>query len=130
MYNRPGIQVDSHLYIHEHEIPEHLKIIIYRILQESFNNIAKHGHADQITLLLRKNNGNIEMSVEDNGRGFDETRVGNLEKFGLAFGITSMRERVIFSGGAFKMSSEEGQGTIIQASWPHQETLLTRQDLS
>ncbi|MBN1881662.1 MAG: PAS domain S-box protein [Deltaproteobacteria bacterium] len=130
MSSRPGIQVDSHLYIHEHEIPEHLKIIIYRILQESFNNIAKHGQADQITLLLRKNNGNIELSIEDNGTGFDEIKAGNLEKSGLAFGITSMRERVIFSGGSFTMNSEEGEGTIIQASWPFKETPLTRQDLS
>ena len=64
-------------------------------------------------------NGNIEMSIEDNGEGFDSKDVysgKNVIEKGL--GLSSMQERTSFSRGSFSVESARGEGTVIRASWP------------
>jgi two-component system NarL family sensor kinase len=64
-----------------------------------------------VRLSLRKIEGNVEMTVEDNGAGFD------LENIKQGLGLTSMRERAELSGGTFAVQSTVGTGTIIKATW-------------
>jgi signal transduction histidine kinase len=105
------ISVDKHISIEENEIPESLKTALFRILQEAMNNVAKHSKANLIRLILKKAEGKIALSVEDNGEGFD------LEKIKQGLGLTSMRERTELSGGVFEVESTPGTGTTIKASW-------------
>jgi signal transduction histidine kinase len=81
-------------------------------MQEAMNNIAKHSKADLARLILRKTVDKIELSIEDNGAGF------NLENIKQGLGLTSMRERTELSGGTFEVESIPGKGTTIRASWP------------
>ena len=113
-----NIRVKREIDIQEHEVPESLKIVIYRVLQEALNNIAKHSKADRINLLLRKMDGAIELGIQDNGQGFDlleaQSRIGT----GRGLGLDSMRERAELSRGSFSIESSKGVGTVIRATWP------------
>jgi signal transduction histidine kinase len=106
------IQIEKQLDLQEAEVPNPLKITLYRIIQEALNNIAKHSKADRVRLSLKKKEDGIELVVEDNGLGFD---INNFKK---GFGISSMRERTELSGGSFTIESTQEAGTTIRASWP------------
>ena len=67
----PDLEIEQQLDVAEDEIPEMLKVVIYRVLQEAMNNVAKHSDAKRVRLHLVKQNNKIELSVADDGRGFD-----------------------------------------------------------
>ncbi|MEE8400171.1 MAG: PAS domain S-box protein, partial [Desulfobacterales bacterium] len=64
-----SIHIEKQIDIDEEDIPEPLKLVIFRIMQETFSNIAKHSRADQSRIFLRKQNGKIELTIDDNGIG-------------------------------------------------------------
>jgi len=111
------IRIEQEIDIGEDELPNALKIIIYRVLQEAMNNIAKHSRAELVHLSLRTVDGSMELTVRDNGQGFDWEKISSQEATKKGLGLTSMRERVEFSGGSFTIESAENKGTIIRASW-------------
>jgi PAS domain S-box-containing protein len=111
-----GIRIDKTIRIEEAEIPEHLKITIFRIIQEAMNNTAKHGRAGKITLSLARNGNCIELCIEDDGVGFDLDSIVSKVDFSK-FGLTSMRERAELSRGRFDMESKPGAGTKIRTCW-------------
>jgi len=113
-----GIKVELEQTLEEREIPNSLKIVIYRVTQEGMNNIAKHSKADFVHLFLRKMDRRIELILEDNGQGFDLKKVLGSESTRRGLGLTNMRERTELSGGSFAIESAEGKGTTIRASWP------------
>ncbi|RPJ04984.1 MAG: PAS domain S-box protein, partial [Deltaproteobacteria bacterium] len=113
-----GIRVDQEMAIEEKEVPGSLKIVIYRIIQETMNNIAKHSQADLVRLCLRKIDDRMDLVLQDNGRGFTPEKAVSMEGTRRGLGLTSMRERVELSGGSFAIESTEGKGTVIHASWP------------
>jgi signal transduction histidine kinase len=112
------IRIEKEMDISENDVPPSLKTVIYRISQEALNNIAKHSKADLITLSLRKNDGPIELTVQDNGQGFDMERIFSVKSDRKGLGLGSMRERAELSGGTFTIESILGKGTTIRASWP------------
>ena len=112
-----GIKVELEQTLEEGDIPNSLKIVIFRVTQEGMNNIAKHSKANLVHLLLRKMDGRIELVLEDNGQGFDLKKVLALESPKRGFGLTSMRERSELSGGSFAIESTEGKGTTVRVSW-------------
>ena len=105
------ISVERQISVEENEIPDSLKTVLFRVIQEAMNNIAKHSKADLVRLSLRKTESRIELTIQDNGAGF------NLENIKQGLGLTSMRERTELSGGTFEVQSTVGTGTIIKASW-------------
>jgi PAS domain S-box-containing protein len=112
------IRIEQEIDIREDELPNALKIIIYRVLQEAMNNIAKHSGAELVHLSLRKVNGRTELTIRDNGQGFDLEKISSQGATKKGLGLTSMRERVELSGGSFTIESTEKKGTILRASWP------------
>jgi signal transduction histidine kinase len=108
----PHIQVRKETNLEEKEIPDPLKTVIFRLLQEAMNNIAKHSRSESVQLALSKENQALVFSIQDNGVGFD------LRTSRRGLGLASMKERVEASGGRFRVDSAEGLGTFIQAAWP------------
>jgi signal transduction histidine kinase len=106
------ISVEKQISVEENEIPDSLKTVLFRVMQEAMNNVAKHSKADLIRLTLRKTADKIELFINDNGAGFD------LESIRQGVGLTSMRERTELLGGTFAVESILGKGTTIRASWP------------
>ena len=113
-----NIRVEQEMAIREDEIPVPLKINIFRIAQEALNNIGKHAKASLVHLGLQKSNGAIELSVQDNGEGFDQESLASLGSKDQGLGLPSMKERTEISGGSFSIESAIGKGTTIRASWP------------
>jgi len=113
-----GVDIELQLHVEEEEVTEQLKIVIYRILQEALNNIAKHSIADSVQVSLSRTGGTLELCIQDNGRGFDYREYAVKEDSIGGLGIESMRERTEISGGFFEIVSEPGQGTTIRARWP------------
>jgi PAS domain S-box-containing protein len=113
-----AIHIDKTIDLQEDEIPQPLKIVLFRVLQEAMNNIAKHSKASLVTISIKKGRSAIELAIDDNGKGFGlpASESGGRSKSG--FGLSSMRERVEVSGGSFHINSVEGKGTSIRASWP------------
>ncbi|NJO87774.1 MAG: hypothetical protein HC831_01570 [Chloroflexia bacterium] len=86
----------------------------YRIIQEAFNNIIKHANAEQVKLILGVKNNQLNILVEDDGKGFD-TSNGHLN---AGNGISNMKERVSLLGGKFRLASKPGNGTKLNISIP------------
>jgi signal transduction histidine kinase len=112
-----NIHVDMLIEINEDEVPETLKIIIFRIVQEAFHNIAKYSGAEWVEVSIAKLNDTIHLSIEDRGIGFDLRSIYANRKSGKGLGLMSMRERTELSGGIFVIESKIGEGTNIRASW-------------
>jgi PAS domain S-box-containing protein len=85
-------------------------LALFRILQESLNNILKHSMANLITIKLANSNGKLLMEIVDNGIGFDENHKGRLD----SYGIVGMKERVKLLGGNFEIKSKVGEGTRVR----------------
>ena len=94
------------------QIPPDVKVGIYRIAQEALNNIAKHAEASQVTLTLQGWRNGLELSVEDNGRGFDPSDVSSEH-----LGLNIMNERSKEIGASLMVDSRIGSGTKIVVQW-------------
>jgi PAS domain S-box-containing protein len=103
--------------VEEDQIPETLKTVIFRVLQESLNNVAKHSGADRVQLSLQQQGNTVKLIVEDNGSGFDSEKPLPQNDTGQGFGLASMRERIELSGGIFTLETAPGQATRICAVW-------------
>lgn len=112
-----NIRITKKIEITENDIPPPLKTIIYRLLQEALNNVAKHSQADQVYLSIHKQPDEIELLVKDNGRGFDLEKTISLNPSQRGLGLASMRERAELSGGRFDIQSSIGKGTTIRVVW-------------
>ena len=112
-------EIGKQVEIQENQVDDSLKAVIYRILQESMNNIAKHSKGNLVSIsLIRKKDDRIKLVIEDNGIGF------NMESIKKGLGLGSMRERMEFSGGWFDIGSVTGKGPVIRASWPIEQLSL------
>ena len=114
------IKIEKRIEIEEKKVPEPLKIVIFRILQEAMNNVAKYGKADLINIALVEKRNAVEIVVQDNGQGFDVQKIRPMKGKEGGFGLTSMKERTELSGGTLSVESKPGGGTTIRASWPLQ----------
>ncbi len=92
--------------------------MIYRIVQESLNNIGKHSGADHIFFQIEKNEGNVLLRMRDNGKGFDVDEVMNRKSLDSGMGLTAMGERVRTLRGRLDVRSEKGVGTEICVDIP------------
>jgi len=115
-----GIYVETGFEVPEERIQEPLKIMIYRILQEALNNVAKHSRADRVEVSLRLVENKVDLVIKDNGRGFDiaKEQTSDIQERGL--GLENIKERTIIFGGALEIDTAVGRGTTIRVSWPAQ----------
>ena len=104
----------------EADVPEVMKIIIYRIVQEGLSNAEKHSEASTIHLTIRfcDDKHAISVSLQDDGRGFDVIETLSEKDPLSGYGLTAMRERCEIFGGSFQIESRVGEGTRIDAILP------------
>jgi signal transduction histidine kinase len=100
----------------EGDVPAEVKITVYRIAQEAFNNIAKHAGAERVKSLLRFGPDHVVLAIRDNGRGFDPEEIDSER-----MGVQIMRERAGNIGARLVIRSRPGQGTRVLVSWPESE---------
>ena len=109
----PGITVDMKLGFSEDSMPDSLKLTIFRVIQEAFNNIAKHAKASNVQIVLDAGDNSLKLVISDDGKGFDV----RLKALGDGFGLRSMRERVKLGKGEFSIISTQDDGTQIKVIW-------------
>jgi signal transduction histidine kinase/ligand-binding sensor domain-containing protein len=86
-------------------------ITLYRVVQESLNNIVKHSQASEARVSVERKSDAVTITIADNGRGFAPPRA---EAKGGGFGLAGMAERARILGGELSLHSREGQGTIVR----------------
>jgi PAS domain S-box-containing protein len=121
---RTGIEV-LHTMDSKISMSAQASLIIFRIMQESLTNIARHSKATHVEIVLSNGGDFIDFSISDNGIGISETKINSKE----SFGIISMKERTASLGGTFDINYKRGCGTEIKLMLPlNKEEVVT--DLS
>jgi signal transduction histidine kinase len=93
------------------------EIHVYRIIQEDVNNIVKHSGATEATVVIKRRAAGISLSLRDNGRGFDATKL-SAQPHDLGYGLSGIAERVRILGGTLVIDSRPGQGTSTTVEIP------------
>ncbi len=101
--------------VSEADVPNVLKIAIFRTVQEATNNALKHARSGRIRVSLTKRDKALELAIEDDGKGFDLGDAATDFEHGL--GLQSMRERAQLSGAQFEIDSAPGRGTRVRVRW-------------
>ncbi len=113
--------VELKIDLNESDIPENLKIVLFRITQEAFNNIAKHSDATLVILSVAKWGHIIELFIKDNGKGFDTRSVLAEADAYEGYGLPGMMERAELNGGSFEIESVPGEGTAVRVCFVENE---------
>jgi PAS domain S-box-containing protein len=92
------------------ELREPYATTVFRVLQESLTNIAKHADATQVEVTLEREGDEVLLCVRDNGRGFDK----GAPRKPTSFGLIGLRERAALLGGALSIDSTPGKGTLVE----------------
>lgn len=91
--------------------------VVFRILQESLNNVAKHARAREVTVTLH-GGARVTLRVQDDGAGFDPAQISGRVSSAGGLGLMQMRERVESRGGKYRVLSEPRHGTLVEAEVP------------
>ncbi len=90
---------------------------MFRIIQESLTNVVKHAKASQVVITISVTQGNLNVSVEDNGVGYNISHMG-IGKGERGWGLVTMSERALAIGGTFRVQSMPGLGTHVFVEVP------------
>jgi signal transduction histidine kinase len=93
---------------------------IFSIVQEAVSNARKHAHTTHLELGIAKHDGNLVVTVRDDGQGFDVAQMDRSYDQCGNLGLLNMRERAEMLNGEFSMESAVGQGTLIKLIVPLQ----------
>jgi PAS domain S-box-containing protein len=116
--SHPKLRVELDLTVAESEVPDHLKIVIYRVLQEAMTNVIRHAKADLARVRLARAERNIEFLIQDNGCGFDPASAKAHAPELRGSGLTNMKERVEIVGGNLSLRTIKRHGTVIYVVLP------------
>lgn len=98
------------------KLPASVEIQLVRVIQEALTNVRKHARASEARVVLERRDGEVRVSVADNGRGLEQG-VGS-DSLGGGYGMTTMRERLDGIGGRLAVESAPGKGTVLQVTIP------------
>jgi signal transduction histidine kinase len=94
------------------KLSEYMEQEFFLIISEALNNALKHANANQVSVDIRPENGNILLVIWNNGKGFDPSRASG------GMGLDNMRERASALGGQLLISSQSDSGTWIRVEMP------------
>ena len=109
------IEIDSRIDNIDNVFSENDEISIYRIVQESLNNVIKHSNASDAAIRIERTDKIVSIVISDNGRGFNAEAL-SAERLG--FGLTGLSERAHLLKGVLAIESRPGNGTLIKLSIP------------
>lgn len=111
---QPRLDIQLYMHFKPEEVGSLAKIHLYRILQELLGNTLKHAQAQQVSVQLLEDEGNLMITVEDDGKGFHPPANGHCDGIGLA----NVRTRVEVLRGTLHLESAPGRGTFVHISVP------------
>ena len=111
-----GVEVEIDIPVGDADIPAILVTNVFRAVQESLNNVARHAAATHVQVSMRIEDGVFTVRVRDDGLGF-ESNDAITTSCGTR-GLRGLRERAEQSGGRFEVTSSPGSGTTVELAWP------------
>jgi len=112
---RMGVVCRMHIELEQLELdPDHVTSL-FRILQESLTNVARHANATEVTVRLTASNGRLILEIADNGKGITTAQINAAASLGL----TGMRERALLLNGRVTVTGTQSQGTIVRVEMPY-----------
>jgi PAS domain S-box-containing protein len=98
--------------------PANVETTLYRIVQEALTNVARHAKARSTDVIIQRTNGRVQVTVRDDGTGFNVTSELAATGSRRGLGLMGMRERASLLGGRLAISSRPGEGTTITVELP------------
>nr|WP_294894008.1 sensor histidine kinase [uncultured Pedobacter sp.] len=95
-------------------IPSNIETVLYRVVQESVNNVIKHAKASNLDIQLLKEEHELTLIIEDNGVGFDVKEIGNA----AGIGLQNIKSRIEYLRGTIDFDSAKNRGTVISIYVP------------
>jgi signal transduction histidine kinase len=95
-----------------------VELNLFRIIQEGLNNVEQHSEATSVWVELGIRDGPLELSIRDNGHGFDPQSAGAAQGKRRGMGLTNVRERAAAIGAGCEISSAPNHGTLIRLRLP------------
>ncbi len=102
----------------DQRFPTAVETVCFRVVQEALTNVFRHARATHCWIDLTRSAGQIQISIRDDGRGFDPVAAKERALGGEGFGLLGMFDRVQLSGGQLDIDSAPDRGTDILASFP------------
>jgi signal transduction histidine kinase len=98
--------------------PADVETACFRVAQEALTNVIRHANAQRAWVELREGTDELELSIRDDGAGFDVGSARARASGGASVGLSGMEERVGLAGGRLRIRSTPGEGTVVQAVFP------------
>ncbi len=115
---RSGIEVLLHIDDHLGRMPQEVETALFRLLQESLNNVHRHSGSKKVDVAIRLDDGKALVTIRDYGRGFRLQQLQDVQQGrSQGVGLTGLRERVAALGGSLEVDSAE-PGSLIRATLP------------
>jgi PAS domain S-box-containing protein len=115
--NRTGIECEFNSNVREVDLDQDRSTTVFRILQETLTNVARHASATYVNIFLEEEATSLVLVVEDNGRGITESEASDPKSLGLL----GMRERALVFGGQVEIRGTPGRGTAVTLKIPQQK---------
>ena len=115
---KTGFKIEFHTELPEIRFSPILELTSFRITQEALTNAIRHSDAKIIQVVLATREGELHLTVKDDGNGFSTDKTHKKELKGISFGLLGMQERASLAGGRLEITSQPGQGTMIHACFP------------
>ncbi|MFC2058687.1 GAF domain-containing protein [Chloroflexota bacterium] len=113
-----GINVSADFKGTDERLPSEVEVTLFRVAQGLIGNIFEHSGAKNVLISLECNDSECLLHIEDDGKGFDTSKLTRVELSGRGTGLSTMRERLRFMGGTGSIESKKGQGTKVIARVP------------
>lgn len=113
-HSRTGIPCAVSSNLHDAQWDQDFSTVFFRIFQETLTNIIRHAQATRVEVTLAEQDGQLMLTVSDNGRGISEEEISNTR----SIGIVGMRERAMLIGGDVTLQGAPGKGTTVTARAP------------
>jgi signal transduction histidine kinase len=100
------------------DLPPNKAAVLYHVVQEGLSNVSKHSGATEARVRITCSERSTRVSVEDNGKGFDQSSLQ--ERWDVPHGIPLLKQRIESIGGSLRLGTSVGRGTTVEAQMPHQ----------
>ncbi|MFC1975649.1 sensor histidine kinase [Chloroflexota bacterium] len=97
----------------DHRLPPHTEVTIFRVFQQSLNNVYDHAQAAHVQISMDVGNDKVTSSIEDDGAGFDVAAAMTASQERKTIGLSTMQERIEMLGGELQIDSAPDKGTRI-----------------
>jgi signal transduction histidine kinase len=99
-------------------LEKEVAVAVYRCCQEAISNAIRHSQASTLRVLVQFTKGEIRVTVEDDGKGFDPRTLYDSNARMMSSGFWTIRQRMADLGGAFRVSTADGHGTVVELIVP------------